>query len=51
MEPLKKRFPHLTEDEIGELLVEKDSVNTQNATRAAERSYFHSHSCNKFVLF
>ena len=51
MEPPKKRFPHPTEDEIGELLVEKDSINTQNATKTAVRLYLLSHSCNKFVLF
>ena len=51
MEPPKKRFTHLTEDEIGEFLVEKDSINTQNATRTVVRLYLHSHSCNKFDLF
>ena len=38
-------------DEMGELLVEKDSKNTQHATRTVVRLYFHSHFCNKFVLF
>ena len=39
MEPPKKRFAHLTEDEIRELLVEKDSINTQNATRTTRLLY------------
>ena len=47
----KNSFAHPTEDEIGELLVENDSINTQNATRTDARLYLHSHSCNKFVLF
>ena len=33
MEPPKKRYSLLTEDEIGELLVEEDSKTTQKATR------------------
>ena len=32
-------------------LVEKDSKNTQNATRTSLHLYHHSHSCNKFVFF
>ena len=54
MEPPKKRFALLIlqiEDEMIELLVEKDSKNTQNATRTAVPLYPHPHSCNKFVLF
>ena len=35
MEHPKKRFAHLTEDEIGELVVEKDSKKTPNALRTA----------------
>ena len=35
MESPKKRFVHLTDDKIGELLVEEDSKNTQKATRSA----------------
>ena len=35
MEPPKKGSAYLTEDETGELLVEKESKNTQNGTRAA----------------
>ena len=51
MEPPKKRFTHLTEDKIGEHLVEKDSINTQNATRTAVLLYLHSHSCNNLFCF
>ena len=40
----KKFFARLTEEEIGELLVEKDSISTKNATRTAVRLYLHSHS-------
>ena len=50
MEPPKKRFTHLTEDDIGEFFVEKD-FNTQNARRTAIRLYLYCHSCNKFVLW
>ena len=39
------------ENEMGDLLVEKNSKNTQQATRTAVRLYLHSHSCNKFVFF
>ena len=46
----KKRFTHFTEVETGEFLVEKDSINTQNATRTAVRLYLHFYPCNKFVL-
>ena len=35
MEPPKKRFAHLTEDEIGKHFLEKDSKDNQNATRTA----------------
>ena len=35
VEPTTKRLARLTEDEIRELLVEKDSKNTQNATSTA----------------
>ena len=51
MEPPKKRFAYITEEEIGEIPVEKDSINTQKATWTAVRLYLHSHSRNKFVLF
>ena len=35
---------------MGEHLVEKDSKNTQHATRTAVRLYLDSHSCSKFVF-
>ena len=50
MEPPKKLFAQLTEDKIGKLLVEKDSINTQNDTRTVVRLYLNSHSCNYFVI-
>ena len=51
MEHPKKRFAHLIEDKIGELLVEKASISIQNVTRTVVRMYLLSHSCSTFVLF